>query len=103
MSDFEDRRYYQNEMAMTGLDSWITRDDREYDDGPDPDEDDRFPEGCCQDCGAELAFMGYGGSPGDTYEVYACPKCDLPNPPWTPAPKAAPLEIAEAEDEECSF
>lgn len=70
----------------------------DVDDGPD-ETDDRYPDGCCQDCGAELAFMGYSGSAEDTYEVYACPKCDLPKPPWTPAPKATPIDIADKDDE----
>jgi len=93
----DDDNYYRNEFALAGLDAWITR-EPDYDDGP-PDEDDRYPEGCCQECGRELAFMGYSGSPEDVYEVYACPKCDLPNPPWTPAPKTAPSEASDEDDE----
>lgn len=68
----------------------------DVDDGPE--EDDRYAEGCCQDCGTDLAFMGYSGSPEDTYEIYACPKCDLPNPPYTPAPKA-PIDTNDEDDE----
>lgn len=95
-----DDTYYRNELAMRGIDAWITR-EPDYDDGP-PENDDRYPEGCCQDCGEDLAFMGYSGSPEDTYEIYACPKCDLPNPPWTPGPKFDSVEIA-GDDEEVPF
>ena len=118
MSD-DDRRYYANELALRGLDAWITRDEREYDDGPDErDDDDDYPAvDFCGCCGVAIA--------GARFEVAQmwCDNCAghvLPDPQWSDAswfaqfgtdcpfaevnpPALVSPPVLLDEDEECPF